>query len=116
MAEASLSRAQLKFFAKATGQTNPIYFGQAAALKAGYPDIVAPPTWPALLDGLSYEGKLRSFAVRFAAMTKVHDVLTTSGEIIELLDIAGEPCAKIQLRVANQLGENKLVGDAVVAL
>jgi hypothetical protein len=56
--EASLSRPQLKFFAKATGQTNPIYFDQTAALKAGYPDIVAPPTWPALLDGLTYEGKL----------------------------------------------------------
>ena len=56
--EACLSRAQLNFFAKATGQTNPIYFDHAAALKAGYPDLVAPPTWPALLDGLTNEGKL----------------------------------------------------------
>ena len=35
----------LKLFAKATGQTNPIYFDRVAAQAAGYRDIVAPPTY-----------------------------------------------------------------------
>lgn len=35
----------LKFFAKATGETNPIYFDDAAARAAGHPAIVMPPTY-----------------------------------------------------------------------
>ncbi len=35
----------LKFFAKATGETNPIYFDDEAARAAGHPAIPAPPTY-----------------------------------------------------------------------
>jgi len=35
----------LKFFARATGETNPIYFDEDAALAAGHPAIPAPPTY-----------------------------------------------------------------------
>ena len=36
---------RLRFFAKATGQTDPIYFDHDAALKEGYNGIVCPPTF-----------------------------------------------------------------------
>lgn len=35
----------LKFFAKATGETDPVYFDEAAAKAAGHPSIPAPPTY-----------------------------------------------------------------------
>ncbi|HEX7784486.1 MAG TPA: MaoC family dehydratase N-terminal domain-containing protein [Sphingobium sp.] len=35
----------LKFFAKATGETDPIYFDERAAKAAGHPAIPAPPTY-----------------------------------------------------------------------
>jgi acyl dehydratase len=35
----------LKFFAKATGESNPIYFDEEAARAAGHPAIPAPPTY-----------------------------------------------------------------------
>lgn len=35
----------MRLFAKATGQTNPIYFDPDAAKQAGYPDLVAAPTY-----------------------------------------------------------------------
>ena len=35
----------LKFFAKATGETNPIYFDEEAARAAGYSALPAPPTY-----------------------------------------------------------------------
>lgn len=41
---------QLKFFAKAVGETNPIHFDEAAALAAGYRSIVAPPTYSCTLS------------------------------------------------------------------
>lgn len=36
---------QLKFFAMATGETNPIYFDEAAAMKAGHRALPAPLTF-----------------------------------------------------------------------
>jgi len=35
----------LKFFARATGETNPIWFDEAAARAAGHPAIPMPPTY-----------------------------------------------------------------------
>jgi acyl dehydratase len=35
----------LKFFAKATGETDPIYFDEDAAKAAGHPSLPAPPTY-----------------------------------------------------------------------
>ena len=46
----NLTAWQLKWFAKATGETNPIYFDEAAALKAGLPGVLAPPTFFFCMD------------------------------------------------------------------
>lgn len=35
----------LKFFAKATGETDPVYFDDATARAAGHPGLPAPPTY-----------------------------------------------------------------------
>lgn len=40
-----LERGRLKFFAKAIGETNPIYSDEAAARAAGHKDVPAPPTF-----------------------------------------------------------------------
>lgn len=40
-----VEKGQLRFFAKATGETNPIYFDEEAAKAAGHPALPAPPTF-----------------------------------------------------------------------
>lgn len=40
-----MERTRLRFFAKATGQTNPIYTDVEAARAAGHADLPAPPTF-----------------------------------------------------------------------
>ena len=40
-----IERSRLRFFAKAVGETNPVYTDEAAARAAGYPDLPAPPTF-----------------------------------------------------------------------
>ena len=47
MAPATLpiERSRLQFFAKAIGETNPIYTDRAAAQAAGYADLPAPPSF-----------------------------------------------------------------------
>ena len=45
-----IEKGRLKFFAKAIGETNPIYSDEAAALAAGYPAIPVPPTFMFSVD------------------------------------------------------------------
>ncbi|QIB65055.1 MaoC family dehydratase N-terminal domain-containing protein [Kineobactrum salinum] len=45
-----VEKGRLKFFAKAIGETNPVYTDEAAARAAGYRTIPAPPTFPFSLD------------------------------------------------------------------
>ena len=40
-----IERSRLQFFAKAIGETNPIYTDTSAAREAGHPDLPAPPTF-----------------------------------------------------------------------
>lgn len=40
-----IERSRLQFFAKAIGETNPVYTDTAAARAAGYADLPAPPTF-----------------------------------------------------------------------
>ena len=47
---AEVEKGRLKFFAKAIGETNPIYMDEAAALQAGYKALPAPPTFTMALD------------------------------------------------------------------
>ena len=39
-----------------------------------------------------------------------------SGRIVEKLEHNGEHCVRIELTSANQFGQTKIVGDALVAL
>lgn len=43
--QAMVEAGQLRFFAKATGETDPLYFDEAAARAAGHPGLPAPPTF-----------------------------------------------------------------------
>jgi acyl dehydratase len=43
--EVLVEKGRLKFFAKATDQTDPVYTDEAAAHAAGHPDLPVPPTF-----------------------------------------------------------------------
>jgi len=45
-----VEKGRLRFFAKAIGETNPIYTDESAAQAAGYPAIPAPPTYMFSVD------------------------------------------------------------------
>jgi acyl dehydratase len=44
-----VEKGAIRRFAEALGETNPIYFEEAAARAAGYRSVVAPPTFPTTL-------------------------------------------------------------------
>lgn len=41
----AIERTRLQFFAKVIGESDPVYTDPAAARAAGYPDLLAPPTF-----------------------------------------------------------------------
>jgi acyl dehydratase len=45
VSELPIERSRLRFFAKAIGETDPVYTDEAAARDAGYADLLAPPTF-----------------------------------------------------------------------
>ncbi len=45
-----VEKGRLRFFAKAIGETNPVYTDESAAQAAGYPAIPAPPTYMFSVD------------------------------------------------------------------
>lgn len=45
-----VEKSQLRFFAQATGEADPIYFDEEAAYRAGHPALPAPPTFLFCLD------------------------------------------------------------------
>jgi acyl dehydratase len=45
-----ISRVKLAEFADAIGDRNPLYRDRAAAIGAGFPDVIAPPTFPIVIS------------------------------------------------------------------
>ncbi|MFC4272716.1 dehydratase [Sneathiella chungangensis] len=116
-----ITRTTLSLFAGASGDHNPIHIDIDFARKAGMKDVFA----HGMLS-MAYlaqtvtnwvpQTALRSYGVRFSAITHLKDRITCSGEIIEKFEENGETRVRLKLQAANQDGEVKLVGEAVVAL
>jgi acyl dehydratase len=78
-----VDRGRLKFFAKAIGETDPIYFEESAARDAGYPDIPAPPTFlmAAELDAGGTERMLADLGVPIARILHGEQGFTYHGAV-----------------------------------
>ncbi len=116
-----ISRATLALYAGASGDHNPVHIDSDIAKAAGLPDVFAqgmlsfgvlarvPTDW-------ARTKRLRSFSARFVTMTQVHDLITCTGEIIELFEQEGERCARVAVTATAQDGRKTLTGEAVVAV
>lgn len=118
---ASISRTTLALFAGASGDHNPMHIDIDVARSAGLDDVFA----HGMLS-MAYLGRLltdwvdpqsiRSYRVRFAAITPIHGKPTATGKITAIDDVDGERRATIDLTVTLADGTVTLTGDAVVAL
>ena len=118
---APVTRAQLALFAGASGDHNPIHIDSDYARAVGQPDVFAHgmlvmAELGRLLTSAFPVGSLRSYSVRFAAITRVHDALSCRATVASIAEGADERRATLDLSVTDQTGEIKLVGTAVVAL
>ncbi|HEY3603898.1 MAG TPA: MaoC/PaaZ C-terminal domain-containing protein [Sporichthyaceae bacterium] len=116
-----ISRSTLSLFAGASGDTNPIHLDHELAQSAGMPDVFAQGMLSMaylarLLTDLFPQEKLRSYGVRFAAITPVKGEPTCTATVTSIDEVDGEQRATLALVVTLADGTTTLTGDAVVAL
>lgn len=118
---APINRTTLALFAGASNDHNAVHIDVEVARKAGMPDVFA----HGMLS-MAYLGRLltqwvdqrqiRDFGVRFTGITHLGHIITCSGKVVEKFETEGERRVKVEIQTANQYGEVKILGDAVVAL
>lgn len=116
-----ISRTTLALFAGASGDHNPIHIDIDVAKSAGLDDVFA----QGMLS-MAYLGRLltdwvdpqaiRSYRVRFAAITPLHATPTATATITAVDHVGGERRATLNLTVTLDDGTVTLTGDAVVAV
>ena len=116
-----ISRATLALFAGASGDHNAIHLDSDVAKTAGRDDVFAHGMLSMaylgrVLTDWADQESLRSFEVRFAAITPVHAAPRLAGRITSLDLVDGERRATIDLTVALADGTVTLTGTAVVAV
>jgi acyl dehydratase len=117
----AIDRALLCRFAGASGDLNPIHIDIDFARRAGMPDVFAHGmlgmAWLGrLLTGWRPQSRLRSFSVRFMALTNLGNQPVLRGQVVELLEENGRPLARVAVEMLNQYGQLKIQGEALVAL
>ena len=117
----AVDRTMLALFAGASGDHNPIHIDVDFARRAGMPDVFAQGmlgmAWIArLITSWAGQNRLRRFDVRFQGITYLGNAMRCSGRVIEKLEQNGERCARIEVQGANQFGQIKILGEALVAL
>lgn len=116
-----IDRTRLALFGGASGDHNPIHLDIDFARRAGMPDVFAQGmlgmAWIGrLLTRWAPQSQLRRFDARFQGITHLGNAIRCSGRVVEKLEHGGESCVRIELQSANQYGQVKIVGEALVAL
>ena len=116
-----VDRTTLALFAGASGDHNPIHIDTDVARRAGMPDVFAQGmlgmAWLGrLITAWVPQSRLRRFDARFQGITHLGNAIRCSGRVVEKLEQGGERRVRIELQSANQFGQAKIVGEALVAL
>ncbi|MFC4860859.1 MaoC family dehydratase [Pseudomonas sp. JS3066] len=117
----AVNRTTLALYAGASGDHNQVHIDLDFARKARQPDVFAHGMLSVaylgrLLTGWVPQTQVRSLTVRFTGITQLGHVPTCSGKVIEKFEADGERRVRLAIRCGNQYGEEKLIGEAVVAL
>lgn len=117
----AVNRTTLALFAGASNDHNPIHIDIDVAKKAGMDDMFAQGmlsmAWLGqVLTSWVSQQSLRSYGVRFGAITNLGDKISCIGKIVENFGQDNEQRVRLEIQAANQDGDVKLMGEAVVSL
>ncbi|HSW18341.1 MAG TPA: MaoC/PaaZ C-terminal domain-containing protein [Ramlibacter sp.] len=116
-----VDRTTLALFGGASGDHNAIHIDTDFARRAGMPDVFAQGmlgmAWVGrLLTRWTPQSRLRRFDVRFQGITHLGNAMRCTGRVAEKLVVNGERCVRVEVQSANQFGQVKIAGEALVAL
>ncbi len=116
-----ISRTVLALFSGASGDHNPIHIDIDFAKAAGLPDVFG----QGMLT-MAYVGRmltdwlpqsaLRKFSVRFGSIAHLENCISCTGTVVEEFTADGEQRLRVRVQAADQHGDVKLAGEAVVAI
>lgn len=114
-----ITRTVLALYAGASGDHNPIHIDSDFAREAGLPDVFAHGmlsfgVLARVVTEWAGQDALRSFGVRFASITQLHETITCSARVVERLDLDGTPCLRLVVEARAQDGRTTLTGEALV--
>jgi acyl dehydratase len=117
----TLTRTDLVRYAGASGDFNPMHHDEVKAKAGGQPSVFGHGMFSmgflgSALDDYVGAGNLTRYKVRFARQTWPDEELTTSITVTGTRDEGGKHLVDLDVRLTNQEGEDKLVGDATAAL
>jgi hypothetical protein len=69
-----------------------------------------------VVTGWAPQSRLRKFEARFQGITHLGNAMRCGGRVVEKLERDGERCVRIEVHSANQFGQTKIAGEAIVAL
>ena len=116
-----INRHTLALYCGGSGDHNPIHVDIDFAKAAGMPDVFAHGMliMAYLGQALTHwagQPALRSFGVKFGSITQLGNEITCGGRVTEKFEEGGESRVRLQISAADQDGDVKLIGEAVVAL
>ena len=116
-----VSRLTLALYATGSGDHHPLHLDQDYVRSKGIKDVFAHGmlgmAWLGRrLTGWRPQSCLRSFTVRFMALTHLGNQPVLRGQVVDLLDEDGVPLARVAVEMLNQYGQLKIQGEALVAL
>ncbi len=117
----ALSRATLALYAGASGDHVPLHIDTDVARAAGMPDVfghgMLTAAWLGrLLTNWVDQGRLCSMDLRFTGITHLGNAIVCTGRVTEKFSRGQDSFARIEVQATNQYGENKALGQVVIAL
>ncbi len=115
-----VSRVKIAEFADAIGDRNPLYTDRAAAQQAGYPDVIAPPTFPIVISMASSASAIVDPGLRLNYAMVVHgeqrfeyarplvagDVVTAQSTISDIRSVGRNSLMTTTTRISTVDGEH----------
>jgi acyl dehydratase len=123
-----ISRVKLAEFADAIGDRNPLYRDRASAVEAGFPDIIAPPTFPIVISMASSAQAMADPALNLNYAMVVHgeqrfeyerplhagDVVTAQVTISDIRDIGRNSMMTTSTKISTVDGEHVCTAHATL--
>jgi acyl dehydratase len=123
-----ISRVKLAEFADAIGDPNPLYRDRAAAVEAGFPDVIAPPTFPIVIamassgQAMADPGLNLNYAMvvhgeqRFEYQRPLHagEIVTAEVTIADIRDIGRNSVMTTSTKISTLNGEHVCTAHATL--